>query len=137
MEELEFNFGTPELFIKVKMQKIYNFPSIYEGRLEQVLWLSKKNNLNEADTMPTWYHFQQSKHLPNGSMDLDNSHVSITEMTVHAGPDEPIAVATKLGWVAYGSAPSVSASVQCLLVRKSPTPKQLHQLGKPESDNPK
>ncbi|CAD7001496.1 unnamed protein product [Ceratitis capitata] len=69
--------------------------------------------------------------------DLDNSHVSITEMTVHAGPDEPNAVATKLGWVAYGSAPSVSASVQCLLVRKSPTPKQPHQLGKPESDNPK
>ncbi|CAD7000800.1 unnamed protein product [Ceratitis capitata] len=61
---------------------------------------------------------------------------SITEMTVHAGPNEPIAVATKLGWVAYGSAPSISASVQCLLVRKSPTPKQPHQLGKPGSENP-
>ncbi|CAD7001976.1 unnamed protein product [Ceratitis capitata] len=32
-------------------------------------------------------------------IDLDNSHVSITEMTVHAGPDELIAVATKLRWV--------------------------------------
>ncbi|CAD7000815.1 unnamed protein product [Ceratitis capitata] len=49
-------------------------------------------------------------HLLNCHDDLDNSHVSITEITVHAGPDEPIAVTTKLGRVAYGSAPSVSAS---------------------------
>ncbi|CAD7001938.1 unnamed protein product [Ceratitis capitata] len=29
--------------------------------------------------------------------DLDNSHVSITEMTVHAGPDEPIAYQVRMG----------------------------------------
>ncbi|CAD7000801.1 unnamed protein product [Ceratitis capitata] len=112
MEELELNFGRLEFLIKVQMQKIQDFLPIYEGHLEQVL--GKSNSVH-----------------------LDDSRVSITEMTVHVGPDEPIAVTTKLGWVAYGSAPPVSASVQCLLVRKSPTPKQPHQLGKPGSENPK
>ncbi|CAD7000805.1 unnamed protein product, partial [Ceratitis capitata] len=161
MEELELNFGRLEFLIKVQMQKIQDFLPIYEGHLEQH-FLNQPNLLPDEGSSVTllqeavsnaigvrgrieplslkWYNGNQTtenSRVFNLDVHLDDSRVSITEMTVYVGPDEPIAVTTKLGWVAYGSAPPVSASVQCLLVRKSPTPKQPHQLGKPGSENPK
>lgn len=42
MEELQFNFGRPELLINVQMRKVKDFPIIHEGRLEQVLELANR-----------------------------------------------------------------------------------------------
>ncbi|CAD7000804.1 unnamed protein product [Ceratitis capitata] len=52
MEELEFNFGTPKLLIKVKMQKIYDFPSIYEGCLGKVVGLLNQWSRYDANMAP-------------------------------------------------------------------------------------
>ncbi|CAD7001055.1 unnamed protein product [Ceratitis capitata] len=51
MEKLEFNFGRPELLIKVHIQKIQDFPPVYEGRFEQVLGLSNKSPFTKSNAI--------------------------------------------------------------------------------------
>ncbi|XP_017478659.1 PREDICTED: uncharacterized protein LOC108368325 [Rhagoletis zephyria] len=60
---------------------------------------------------------------------LDNSQLSATKEMVCSGPNEPIAVITKLGWVAYGLTHTRGCSTSNILhIRNQFTTQQLHQL---------
>ncbi|CAD7001056.1 unnamed protein product [Ceratitis capitata] len=49
----------------------------------------KRRVQSSVSTPPIIASDSRNEHLLNYHDDLNNSHVSITEMTVHAGPNEP------------------------------------------------
>ncbi|XP_036320424.1 uncharacterized protein LOC118734934, partial [Rhagoletis pomonella] len=81
----------------------------------------------------TYAHLSQSHVVdydnvtPSLLIGLDNSFLCTSTDTIDAGPNQPIAVATKLGWVAYGPVESVSAA-RVFHVRQPIREKLLHQL---------
>ncbi|XP_067643433.1 uncharacterized protein [Eurosta solidaginis] len=60
---------------------------------------------------------------------LDNSYLGIGDSTVEAGPKQPIATATRLGWVVYGPRQHKQVSQPRVLhVRQSQSLHELHRL---------
>ncbi|CAD7001116.1 unnamed protein product [Ceratitis capitata] len=60
---------------------------------------------------------------------LDNSYLGITKKTVHAGPNQSIAIDTQLGWVVYGPLNrSQVIQPRVLHVRDSHSLKEFHKL---------
>ncbi|XP_036347873.1 uncharacterized protein LOC118757253, partial [Rhagoletis pomonella] len=59
---------------------------------------------------------------------LDNSHLCVAKEMVSCGPNEPIAIATKLGWVVYGPTKVGSGPIANVFhVRKQFSSQQLHR----------
>ncbi|XP_067633666.1 uncharacterized protein [Eurosta solidaginis] len=66
IEKLQFNFGRPEMLIRVQLEKVKNLPIIYENRLEPVLSFS-----NRVRNMVAFFKSAKCEHHLMNTMLLD------------------------------------------------------------------
>ncbi|XP_017473761.1 PREDICTED: uncharacterized protein LOC108364548 [Rhagoletis zephyria] len=82
-----------------------------------------RNNYRHLSNLPIASY---SAIKPSLLIGLDNSQLSATKEMVCSGPNEPIAVTTKLGWVAYGPTHTRGCSTSNILhIRNQFTTQQL------------
>lgn len=86
----------------------------------------ERNNYSNLLNLPIANY---SSVKPSLLIGLDNSHLCVAKEMVSCGPNEPIAIATKLGWVVYGPTNAGSGpTANVLHVRKQFSSQQLHRL---------
>lgn len=65
---------------------------------------------------------------PSLLLGLDNTYLSVPSTTVQAGSENPVAINTKLGWIAYGSTRSRTTTPVVLHIRERNNLQSLHEL---------
>ncbi|XP_036346995.1 uncharacterized protein LOC118756332 isoform X1 [Rhagoletis pomonella] len=65
---------------------------------------------------------------PSLLLGLDNTYLSVPSTTVQAGSGNPVAINTKLGWIAYGSTRAQTTTPVVLHIREKNNLESLHEL---------
>ncbi|XP_067634861.1 uncharacterized protein [Eurosta solidaginis] len=105
----------------------YNIKNVHTVRsLNLPIQSFEKEKFAHLQSLPVTSYYNAK---PVVLLGLDNSYLGISNKTVDAGPNKPMAIATQLGWVVYGPLKqSQEMHPRVLHVHKKQSLQELHKL---------